>query len=131
MKFFNVFSIVLSILFFILVLPQVEAETIRQTMEGSLDLEINHPNNIIAGRTFSISILLTNNGWEDKQDINLVLTNPDGSIVAVDNNGRRQRGRLSAGGDRLQKRDEPSHCPLTGGRTGSGGGSIEAPVSDA
>ena len=55
-------------------------------MEGSLDLEINHPNNVIAGRTFSISILLTNNGWEDKQDISLVLTNPDGSIVSVDNN---------------------------------------------
>ena len=66
-------------------------------MEGSLDLEINHPNNVIAGRTFSISILLTNNGWEDKQDINLELTNPDSSIVFVDNN-EIHVDRLSTGG---------------------------------
>ena len=66
-------------------------------MEGSLDLEINHPTNVIAGRTFSVSILLTNNGWEDKQDISLILTNPDGSIVAVDNN-EISVNRLSTGG---------------------------------
>ncbi len=86
MKYVNSVSIILFLGFFILVFPQAEAETIKQTMEGSLDLEINYPDSVINGRTFSVSILLKNNGWEDKQEINLVLTNPDGSIVPVDNN---------------------------------------------
>ena len=86
MKLFAVFSIAFFVLFFVLAFPQVEAEVIKETMEGSLDLEINHPSNVIAGRTFSISVLLTNNGWEEKQDISLVLTNPDGTIISVEDN---------------------------------------------
>ncbi len=86
MKYVNSVSVIFFLGFFILVFPHAEAETIKQTMEGSLDLEINYPDSVINGRTFSVSILLKNNGWEDKQEINLVLTNPDGSIVPVDNN---------------------------------------------
>ena len=39
-------------------------------MEGSMDLQITHPESSIVGRTFSISVLIENKGWEDKQDIN-------------------------------------------------------------
>jgi len=93
----NFVSLALCLGFFIIVFPVAEAETIKQTMEGSLDLEINHPDSVINGRTFSVSILLKNNGWEDKQEISIVLTNPDGSIVPVDNNEIKV-DRLSTGG---------------------------------
>ncbi len=72
MKYVNSVSVLLCLGFFILVFPQAEAETIKQTMEGSLDLEINHPDSVINGRTFSVSILLKNNGWEDKQENSIV-----------------------------------------------------------
>jgi hypothetical protein len=97
MKYVNSVSISLFLGFFILVFPQAEAETITQTMEGSLDLEINYPDSVINGRTFSVSVLLKNNGWEDKQEISMVLTNSDGSIVPVDNNEIKV-DRLSTGG---------------------------------
>ena len=97
MKNVNFVSLALCLGFFIIVFPVAEAETIKQTMEGSLDLEINHPDSVINGRTFSVSILLKNNGWEDKQEISMVLTNPDGSIVPVDNNEIKV-DRLSTGG---------------------------------
>jgi len=47
-------------------------------------LQLIHPESVPIGRTFSISVLIENNGWEDKQDISLLLTNPDGSIFPVD-----------------------------------------------
>ena len=97
MKNVNFVSLALCLGFFIIVFPVAEAETIKQTMEGSLDLEINHPDSVINGRTFSVSILLKNNGWEDKQEISMVLTNPDGSIVSVNNNEIKV-DRLSTGG---------------------------------
>ncbi|HSG73632.1 MAG TPA: hypothetical protein VLA01_00335, partial [Nitrosopumilaceae archaeon] len=34
----------------------------------------------------SISVLIENNGWEDKQDISLIITNTDSSISAIDSN---------------------------------------------
>jgi len=66
--------------------PSIEAETIKQTMEGSMDLQIIHPESSIIGRIFSISVLIENNGWEDKQDISLIITNTDNSITAVESN---------------------------------------------
>ncbi len=76
----------LFLLLFVVYFPSVEAETIKQTMEGSMDLQIIYPESVIIGRTFSVSILLENNGWEDKQDIFLGISNPDGSINPIDNN---------------------------------------------
>jgi hypothetical protein len=69
---------------FLIYLPTAEAMTVFQTMEGSVDLQINHPESVPIGRTFSISILVENKGWENKQDISLFITNPDGSIIPVD-----------------------------------------------
>ena len=52
--------------------PLVYAETLTQTFDGGMDLEITYPNSVIIGRTFSVSIHLENNGWENKQDISAI-----------------------------------------------------------
>lgn len=83
---FLILSYLLLPLLFTISLPSAEAETIKQTMEGSMDLQITHPESSIVRRTFSISVLIENNGWEDKQDISLIITNTDNSIIAVDSN---------------------------------------------
>ncbi len=85
MRSLNLFYLLLPLLFTIY-LPFAEAETIKQTMEGSMDLQVTYPESSIVGRTFSISVLIENNGWEDKQDISLIITNTDKSIIAVDRN---------------------------------------------
>lgn len=85
MRLLNLCYLLLPLLFMIY-LPSVEAETIKKTMEGSVDLQITHPESSIVGRTFSISVLIENNGWEDKQDISLIITNTDSSISAIDSN---------------------------------------------
>ena len=85
MKSQNLFYFLLPLLFTIY-FSSAEAETIKQTMEGSMDLQITHPESSIVGRTFSISVLIENKGWEDKQDISLILTNTDNSITPVDSN---------------------------------------------
>lgn len=86
-------------IFFILlfIIPTAEAETIKQTMEGGMDIQITHPDVSIVGRTISISIFVENNGWEDKQDITFLLSSPDGSIIPVSENEIIIE-RLSAGG---------------------------------
>jgi hypothetical protein len=97
MSFNNTLFASLYLVFFILLIPPVEAEVLKHTMEGSLDLEINYPKSVLSGRIFSISFLLTNNGWEDKQEIGLIITNPDGSITVL-NNSDIKVDRLSTGG---------------------------------
>ena len=85
MRFYNHAFLLFSILF-VIYSPLAEAETIKHTMEGSIDLQITHPESVVIGRTFPVSILIENNGWEDKQDISLIITNPDDSIIPVDTN---------------------------------------------
>ena len=68
------------------VIPCVYGETISQSMEGSMDIQITHPDESIIGRTISISILIKNNGWEDKKDISFVFTNQDNAVIPVSNN---------------------------------------------
>jgi len=63
--------------------PLVYAETLTQTFDGGMDLEITYPNSVIIGRTFSVSIHLENNGWENKQDISFVIENPDSSFKSL------------------------------------------------
>jgi hypothetical protein len=84
-RFVNLVYLLLPLLFTIFWLS-AEAETVKQTMEGSMDLQITYPESSIVGRTFSISVLIENKGWEDKQDILLIITNADSSIIAVGNN---------------------------------------------
>jgi hypothetical protein len=82
-----VYSGVLSFsIFFMIFLTNADAITFTQTMEGSMDLQLIHPESVPIGRTFSISVLIENKGWEDKQDISLILTNSDNSIIPVEKN---------------------------------------------
>jgi len=75
-------TIFLSIIVFgfCTLIPFVHAEIVTQTMEGSMDLEITYPESVMIGRTFSISIHLQNNGWENKQDISFNISNPDSAF---------------------------------------------------
>ncbi len=61
----------------------VFAQTIQQTMEGSMDVEIMYPVEVLVGRDAVISILIKNNGWEDKQDIHFEFSSNDGKLMAV------------------------------------------------
>ena len=51
-----------------------------------MDLEITYPESVMIDRVFSISILLQNNGWENKQDISFTLSNLDGAFTAHGDN---------------------------------------------
>ena len=72
----------LALAFMISVIPYSYAETLRQSMEGGMDLEITYPDSVMNERMFSIAILLQNNGWENKQDISFTLSNPDGVFIS-------------------------------------------------
>ena len=49
--------------------PGAYAETVTHSFEGGMDAEITYPGEIASGRDGIISVLVRNNGWEDKQDI--------------------------------------------------------------
>lgn len=90
-------SLILATLLFTgLAFYDADASTVKQTMEGSVDVTITHPDSVIMGRDFTVSVLVQNNGWEDKQDIKFILTSPDDSILV--NNGTLVINRLSTGG---------------------------------
>jgi len=61
----------------------VYSETMNQSMDASMDIEITYPNSVITGRIFSISFLIQNNGWESKQEISLNLENNDNTFVSL------------------------------------------------
>jgi len=74
---FGIIFLSIIVFGFCALVPSVYAEMVTQTMEGSMDLEITYPESVMIGRTFSISIHLQNNGWENKQDISFNISNPD------------------------------------------------------
>jgi hypothetical protein len=45
-----------------------------------MDLSIEYPDSVIVGRDFVVSVLIQNNGWEDKQDISFSIQAQDQSI---------------------------------------------------
>jgi hypothetical protein len=61
----------------------VYSETMKQSMDASMDIEITYPDSVIAGRIFSISFLIQNNGWESKQSISLNMENPDNTFTSL------------------------------------------------
>ena len=74
----NLFWIGLSVLIVLFtLLPDIHAETITQNFEGGMDIEIIYPDEIVVGRQGTISILVQNNGWEDKQDISFIFSSQD------------------------------------------------------
>jgi len=60
------------------------SETVSLSPDGGMTIEIIHPNSVLIDRTFSISFLIQNNGWESKQDILIKLTNPDNAFAPID-----------------------------------------------
>jgi len=83
-------------IFIILVIPSAEAATIEKTMEGGMDIQITHPDVAMINRTISISFLVKNNGWEDKQDVFFVFI-PIDDIVPIGKN-EIKINKISAGG---------------------------------
>jgi len=60
------------------------SETVSLSPDGGMTIEIIHPDSVLIDRTFSISFLIQNNGWESKQDILIKLTNPDNVFAPID-----------------------------------------------
>ena len=83
-------------IFIIVVIPSAEAATIEKTMEGSMDIQITHPDVAVIDRTISISFLVKNNGWEDKQDVFFVFS-PVDDIIPIGKN-EIKINKISAGG---------------------------------
>src|SRR3970040_78769 len=84
MKFIKIMPLFLLGVF--VLLPNVYGETINQSMEGSMDIQITHPDESIIERIMYISILIKNNGWEDKQDISFIFTSQDNAMIPVSDN---------------------------------------------
>ena len=80
----------------VIITQNAHAATIKQTMEGGVDVTIEHPDSVVAGRDFTISFLIKNNGWEDKQDVKIFMNIQDDSIQA--SNQTLEVERLSEGG---------------------------------
>jgi len=81
LKLLPVFVLILSS--FGIPMPMVNAEDVTETFEGGMDLQITYPESVMIGRTFSVSIHIENNGWENKQDISFTITNPDSAFIAL------------------------------------------------
>lgn len=64
-------------------LPSAYADTKDLTMEGSIDIKITYPSEAVAGRVVSISVLVENNGWEDKQDISFLFVSQDNTLTPL------------------------------------------------
>ena len=73
------------------------AETLRQTLQGGMDIEIAYPDGVVAGRDFAVSFLIKNNGWEDKRDIS-VRFEPDESITLPESGAGFYVQKISASG---------------------------------
>ena len=77
-------------------IPVAEAATIKQTMEAGMDVEITHPDVAVIDRTITISFLIKNNGWEDKQDVTFTFS-PSNTIIPVEKDSI-QIEKIAAGG---------------------------------
>lgn len=73
-----------------------DASTMRQTMDGGMEVSITYPDSVIAGRIFDVSVLVENRGWEDKQNIKFAMTSNDDALVTK--NGTISIERLSKDG---------------------------------
>lgn len=94
----KLYGIIFLLVFAIIVfLPSAFADTKNLTMEGSMDITITYPNEAVIDRIVSISILVENKGWEDKQDISFVFTSQDNALVPLISNNITIK-KLSQGG---------------------------------
>lgn len=83
----KLYKITPLLLFAIIVfLPIAFADTKNQIMEGSMNITITYPNEAVIGRIVTVSILVENKGWEDKQDISFVFSSHDNALVPLASN---------------------------------------------
>jgi len=78
----NFLWIIPLLVFLFFLVSNSYAATITHNLEGGMDIEITYPNEIIAGREYSISVWIKNNGWEDKQDISLIFSSQNKVLAA-------------------------------------------------
>ncbi|MFM7862378.1 MAG: hypothetical protein ACKO7Y_06520 [Candidatus Nitrosotenuis sp.] len=90
------FLVVIGILVLSGTIISVDAATIKQTMDGAMDVTLEYPDSVIAGRDFAVSIFVQNNGWEDKQNILFKLESQNSSILGKNQTFSIER--LSKGG---------------------------------
>ena len=57
--------------------------TVEQVMEGSMNLEITYPDSVTANKTFPVTVLIQNDGWEAKHNITLAFY-PTSSLASAD-----------------------------------------------
>jgi len=74
------------------------AKTDTHSLEGGVTVEISYPDGIISGRDGVISILVSNNGWENKQDISFAVSLSDNRSVTADPPDLLEIGSLAEGG---------------------------------
>jgi hypothetical protein len=92
------YEILLLVFFgFFVIESNVYGTTINQTMEGSMDIQIIYPEESFVGRDLTISLLVKNNGWEDKQNIWFNFTSQDEAIIPISTN-KIKLDKLSQGG---------------------------------
>lgn len=89
-------KISIILLLFMIMIPMAYATTIKQTMEAGMDVEIIHPDVAVIDRTITISFLVKNNGWEDKQDVTFTFI-PSNAIIPVEKNSIKIE-KIAAGG---------------------------------
>ncbi|WP_245871640.1 hypothetical protein [Candidatus Nitrosotenuis aquarius] len=76
------FLAIIGILVLAGTIVSVDAATIKQTMDGAMDVTLEYPDSVIAGRDFAVSIFVQNNGWEDKQNVQFTVESQSQSILA-------------------------------------------------
>ena len=76
----NLFWLVPVLIGLFILFPSVHAEKITHSLDGGMDIEITYTKEMVVGREGNISVLVKNNGWEDKQDISLVFSSQDNTI---------------------------------------------------
>lgn len=64
-----------------ILIPSIHAEIMKESLEGGMEIEITYPEEIVVGRDGSMSILVKNNGWEDKQNISFIFTSQDDALI--------------------------------------------------
>ena len=77
----------------------VHAETTDvHAIEGGVEIQISYPDSLVAGREGIISILVKNNGWENKQDVSFDVSLSDDRVITTDPAHTLQIGNLAEGG---------------------------------
>ncbi len=95
MKFIWIIPILIGV--FVL-FPEIYAETITQNLEGGMDIQITYPEEIVVGREGIISILIKNNGWENKENISFGFSLSAIPVLIIEPSDRIALDKLTQGG---------------------------------